>query len=119
MSEQAISTNRGAALESASPARRVSPPVDIYENAEGFVIVADLPGVAPDALKVEFNPPELHVQGRLNGSQGLDTVYERRFELGNSVDPAGIQAHLEQGVLRIELRKAAALRPRRIEVRSA
>ncbi|HET9957074.1 MAG TPA: Hsp20/alpha crystallin family protein [Polyangiaceae bacterium] len=119
MSEQAISNHRSAAVESASPARRVSPPVDIYENAEGFLIVADLPGVAPDALKVEFNPPELHVQGRLSAAQGPETLYERRFELGRSVDPAGIQAHLEHGVLRIELKKAAALRPRRIEVRSA
>jgi HSP20 family protein len=97
--------------------RRAAPPVDIFENADGFLILADLPGVEPEGLTVEYNPPELHVSARVNGSDAL--VYERRFELGSGIDPAAINAELTQGVLRIELKKSAALRPRRIEVRAS
>ena len=32
----------------ANGARRVTPPVDIFENGDGFLIVADLPGVEPE-----------------------------------------------------------------------
>lgn len=103
----------------ANNARRLSPPVDIFENAEGFLIVADLPGVEADGLQVEYNPPELWVRAQRaeNGAETL--VYERRFELGSGIDPSSIGAELKAGVLRIELKKSAALRPRKIAVRAA
>lgn len=98
----------------------VSPAVDIFENAEGFLIVADLPGVQADGLTLEYNPPELRFSGRQADSAGAEhVVFERRFELGSGIDPASIQASLTRGVLRIELKKSAALRPRRIDVRAA
>lgn len=106
--------------EQAEPARateqhRVTPAVDIFENASGFLILADLPGVEPSGLSVEFNPPELRVNAR---PAQAPFVYERRFELGSGVDPISTSAELKDGVLRIELKKSEALRPRRIDVRS-
>jgi HSP20 family protein len=99
-------------------ARRVSPPVDIFENPEGFLIVADLPGVEPEGLNVEYNPPELRVYARpVTGSERM--VYERRFELGSGIDSESIEANLTRGVLKIELKKSAALRPRRISVQAS
>lgn len=99
---------------------RVSPAVDIFENGDGFLIVADLPGVEASGLTLEYNPPELLVSGRQSESAGAEqVVFERRFELGSGVDPESIQANLSRGVLRIELKKSAALRPRRIDVRAA
>lgn len=101
-------------------AQRVSPAVDIFENAEGFLIVADLPGVEPQGLAVEYNPPELRVFARPSESPGAEPhVFERRFELGSGIDSESIQAALSRGVLRIELKKSAALRPRRIAVHGA
>ncbi|MGC4094166.1 MAG: Hsp20/alpha crystallin family protein [Polyangiaceae bacterium] len=96
--------------------RRVTPAVDIYENASGFLIVADVPGVEPSGLNVEFNPPELRVSGR---PQSGGVVYERRFELGSGVDPSTTNAELKNGVLRIELKKTEAVKPRRIDVRAS
>lgn len=104
----------------ANGTRRLAPPVDIFENPEGFLILADLPGVEAEGLSVEYNPPELHVAGRTTPSAAaLPVTYERRFELGTGVDPAAISAELKDGVLRIELKKSEKLRPRRIEVRAA
>lgn len=104
----------------ASAARRAVPQVDIFENSEGFLIVADLPGVEADALRVEYNPPELSVAARAYaGSSTGELSYERRFELGSGVDPESISAELKQGVLRIGLKKVAAHKPRRIDVRAS
>jgi HSP20 family protein len=101
-------------------AQRVTPAVDIYENAEQFLIVADLPGVEPEGLSVEYNPPELRVFGKPSErSESEPVVFERRFELGSGIDSESIQANLSRGVLRIELKKSGALRPRRIAVRAA
>lgn len=100
----------------ASEPRRVTPLVDIFENTAGFLILADLPGVETSGLNVEFNPPELRVSGR---PPNAPFVYERRFELGSGVDPTTTSAELKDGVLRIEVKKAEALRPRRIEVRAS
>lgn len=110
--------SKGSPLEPTSPERRVSPPVDIYESPEGFLIVADLPGVSAENLSVEFNPPELRVRAKpSSGPEGV--LYERRFELGSGIDAASIVAEIKDGVLRIELKKSQALRPRRIDVRAA
>jgi HSP20 family molecular chaperone IbpA len=112
-------TNQAPIERTRANERRVSPPVDIYESAEGYAIVADLPGVAPEGVSVEYNPPELHVTGRVAGKEGKELVYERRFEVGSSIDPGSIEAELALGVLTIRVKKSAALRPRRIDVRAA
>jgi len=120
MSETNIQKNAKAPVEATreSQGRRVTPAVDIFESGEGFLILADLPGVVPGATRVEFNPPELLVGGKTDALGG-PVEYERRFELGSGVDPASISAELKHGVLKIELKKSAHLRPRRVEVRSA
>jgi HSP20 family molecular chaperone IbpA len=123
MNQEAVEsrTNRGELEPTrASTARRAVPQVDIFENSEGFLIVADLPGVEPDGLRVEYNPPELSVAARAYvGSSTGELSYERRFELGSGVDPESISAELKQGVLRIGLKKVAARKPRRIDVRAS
>jgi HSP20 family protein len=96
--------------------RYFTPPVDIFETAEGFSIVADLPGVEADGVSIEYNPPELHVAGR---DAQTDSVYERRFEVGSGLDPTSIEAALKDGVLKIQVKKSAALKPRRIAVKAS
>ena len=43
--------------------------------------------------------------------------FRRSFVLPTGIDREAVDAHLSAGVLRLKLPKAAALRPRRIEVR--
>lgn len=112
--------NGGAEPTREEDGPHVSPAVDIFENAEGFLIVADLPGVEAGGLTLEYNPPELRVSGRQGEGSGTERAsFSRRFELGSGIDPESIQANLSRGVLRIELKKSAARRPRRIDVRAA
>ena len=43
--------------------RSVAPPVDIYETREGLVVLADVPGVAPEALDVRVDHNVLTIRG--------------------------------------------------------
>lgn len=100
-------------------ARELLPPVDIYENDQELLLVADLPGVNSDALNLHVDPPELRIEGRRAafGSEDAST-YVRAFQISDSIDPNGISAELRNGVLNVHLKKASAQQPRKIPVKS-
>jgi HSP20 family protein len=102
---------------SATRARQLALPVDIYEGADELLLLADLPGVEPDGLSVSFEAPELRIEGR-RGSGDTASVYSRTFRVSEQIDPAGISAELNAGVLKLRLAKAAHTKPRKIEVRA-
>jgi HSP20 family molecular chaperone IbpA len=101
---------------SATRARQLALPVDIYEGADELLLLADLPGVEPDGLSVSFEAPELRIEGR-RGTGETASVYSRTFRVSEQLDPAGISAELNAGVLKLRLAKAAHTKPRKIEVR--
>jgi HSP20 family molecular chaperone IbpA len=90
------------------------PKVDVFENADEFLVVADLPGVAKDDLQISWAKGELTLEGR-NG----DRLYRRAFTVPDGVDSSGIEADLANGVLTLKLPKAAEVKPRKIQVRSS
>ena len=102
---------------SATRAREVPLPVDIYEGADELLLLADLPGVEPEGLTVSFEAPELRIEGR-RGSGEASAVYSRSFRVSEQIDPSGISAELSAGVLKLRLAKAAHTKPRKIEVRT-
>ncbi len=105
----------------------VIPPVDIYENGEGLVVKADLPGVTRDALDVRVENNLLTIRGRPAHVAPGDPIYReyglvhffRQFELNDKVDQLGISAELKHGVLTLKLPKAEEAKPRRIDVKVA
>jgi HSP20 family molecular chaperone IbpA len=87
------------------------PLADLYQDEESFVWLIELPGVSPDGLDLEV------VEGKLV----LDATtakqnyrYTRRLKIPASGDVSEIDASLEDGLLRIEVRKRVELRPRKI-----
>jgi len=111
------SSNEGQSSVTTTRARQVPLPVDIYENADELLLLADLPGVEPEGLSVSFEAPELHIEGR-RGNGDTGSVYSRTFRVSEQIDPAGISAELNAGVLKLRLAKAAHTKPRKIEVRA-
>ena len=104
----------------------VAPPADIYEDEDGLVVLADLPGIAPDGLDIQVEQRVLtitaHPQTAPSGAP-LQREYEltgffRQFQLPEEVDTARIQAELKQGVLTLRLPRAPKEQPRRVEVRA-
>jgi HSP20 family molecular chaperone IbpA len=113
--------------ETRSDERYVTPPVDIYETAEGLVVKADLPGVAKDGLDVRVENNLLTIRGKAAHAAPGDPIYReyglinffRQFELNDRVDQQRISAELKHGVLTLNLPKAEEAKPRRIEVKVA
>ena len=62
-------------------ARTVAPRVDIYETEKAFVLLADMPGVAPDGLDVVAERDELIIRGRVEPPATTPDYQE--FELAN------------------------------------
>jgi HSP20 family molecular chaperone IbpA len=100
----------------------VTPPVDIYENKDEILLLADMPGVPSDALHVRLNGSELVIEGAQampsNGGY-RPLAFARTFRVPNTVDPNGVTAELRDGVLTLHLAKSEAAKPRRIEVRAS
>jgi HSP20 family molecular chaperone IbpA len=106
-----------------------TPPLDIHETAEGLILEADLPGVAPDQLEVRVEQNVLTIFGKVawivpeNARLMYEEVrpgdYYRSFILSDEVDTERISADFSNGVLRLNLPKAAKARPRKIEVRTS
>lgn len=104
----------------------VAPFVDIHENADQILVLADLPGVVQDGLKINLEKGELSFEARRvdacevgpgQSTSGLP-AYRRSFLLPQGIDIEKISADLKDGVLHIHLPKAAALKPRQIPIRA-
>ena len=132
MAERTVPTPSRQSQEPREPTRSeerfVSPPVDIYEDDQGLVVVADLPGADPGALDVRVERGVLTIQARAASSQASQgepvyrefelTGFYRQFQLPEEVDSTKIQAELKQGVLTLRLPRMAPAEPRRIQVRT-
>ena len=103
----------------------VTPVANILETTDGYLLEAEMPGVAKDGIEVTVENGELVILGRradrtLPGtalyreSRALD--YRRVFDLDPAIDTGKITAKMEQGVLSLTLPKAEEVKPRRIEV---
>ena len=103
------------------------PPVDIVENENGIVLVADLPGVSKERLGVRVDGESLTVEGSASVpvAEGFELVhqevrhpaYRRSFTLSRELDASKIEASLKDGVLTLRIPKAEEARPRRIDVK--
>lgn len=106
-------------------ARTISPPVDIYETDKSYVLLADMPGIAPGGLEVVAERDELIVRGRVERPAAafdheefeLEDYY-RAFTLTEDLDTDGINATLRDGVLRVEIPKSPGVQPKKIPVRT-
>ena len=119
----------GSEANEARQAVPLVPPVDIWEDTEGIMLKADLPGVAKEGLSVGVDGETLTIEGAvsLGESAKLKDVYaeervaryRRSFVLGRDLDTEKINASLKNGVLELRIPKLEAAKPRRIPVRVA
>jgi HSP20 family protein len=129
MNEKTEMTTRGSteAQESRDTNYALRPPVNIFEDAEGITLQADMPGVAKDRLRIQVDKDALSVEGDLQFDmpQGMDalyadvraTRYARSFALSSELDVDKVDASLRDGVLTLRIPKRAEVRPRKVEVR--
>jgi HSP20 family molecular chaperone IbpA len=105
----------------------VAPRVDVYENANELLLVADVPGVTKESVSIQLDKGQLTIEAsRSDDATGSPLIaeyrpsdYVRVFAVPQGIDAAKIDAQLTGGVLRLRLPKSEALKPRRIEVRAS
>lgn len=113
-----------AGVRTAARIRYASPAVSIGEDADGYTIEAEMPGVPKEGVHVTVENGELVFTGskapcpaatRIYG-ESVRADYRRVFDLDPAVDTGRITARMHQGVLVLRLPKAQDKKPRRIGV---
>jgi len=101
------------------------PRVNILSAPTGYVLEAEMPGVAKSGLDVTVENDQLTITGKRSAYESPGVLlhgesrahgFRRMFEIDASIDRSRISAKLEQGVLTLTLPKAEAVQPRKVVV---
>jgi HSP20 family protein len=112
--------------ETTKPDTYFAPHVDIFETEQEVVVLADVPGVAPEGIDLALEENILTIQAQRSPVQYLGRVileeyetghYLRRFTLAESIDQERIEAALVNGVLKVRLPKLGPSQPKKITVK--
>ena len=106
--------------------RAVIPAVDVFEDASGITLLADMPGVSKEQLELKVEGEALLIEGVVQPLKpdGLEAMYaelrvpryRRSFTLSRELDTTRIEASLRDGVLTLRIPKQEHAQPRRIAV---
>jgi HSP20 family protein len=109
-------------------APRYRPLVDIYELSDELRVVADMPGVKPEDIDIDFARGTLTIHGKVEQRQAEGTTYLLReygvgdfyrvFQVSETIDAGRIDAEYHDGVLTLHLPKVERAKARKIEVRA-
>ncbi len=110
--------------------RTYIPTVDIVEDEDELLLIADVPGATHDGIDIDYERGRLTVQARVVPRQPPDRInyllqeygagdFCRSFQVGEGIDADKIHAEIAEGVLTVHLPKAPELKPRRIDVKFA
>jgi HSP20 family protein len=113
--------------QSATASGDWAPPVDIQEEANQYVINADIPGVDPKDIEVTMEKGVLTLRGsRASQTSAEKNGYTRRerpvgsfyrsFVMPDTADAEGITAQGKNGVLQVLIPKRQKAQARRIQV---
>jgi HSP20 family molecular chaperone IbpA len=104
------------------------PRTDIYETEEMIVVVADMPGADESSVDVNLENRVLTINGYVEPivPEGHTLAfaeyevgdYQRAFTLSDQIDRDGIEATIQNGVLRLQLPKVTEARKRRIAIKA-
>jgi HSP20 family protein len=108
--------------------RQPTMPMDAYRRGDHFVVHFDLPGVDPSSidLTVEKNVLTVSAERHWQPDEGNQVVvaerpqgsFSRQLFLGEGLDPDGIEATYDGGVLTVQVPVAEQAKPRKVQVTS-
>ena len=102
------------------------PAVDILENQNEIVILADMPGVDGKDVDIDLREDVLSIRGAVSPVEDEKEVsvyreynwgdYFRQFTLTEVIDQEKISAKMDEGVLRLTLPKKEKVKPKKIQI---
>ncbi|VAW57088.1 hypothetical protein MNBD_GAMMA07-32 [hydrothermal vent metagenome] len=104
-----------------------APAVDIKEEENQFVLIADIPGVNPEDIDIQIENKTLTIKGERNLSQTSEQenltrierkqgTFYRRFTLPEGISSNSINAKSSNGVLTVIIKKQEEIKPKKITV---
>src|SRR6201997_727461 len=124
----------GTFFDSATPrngartsVRRWIPAMDVAETDDHYVLRADLPGLSDGDVNVQLEDNVLTISGerkaeheqQQEGYYRLERAFgafSRSLTLPDGVDPNGVQAHFDRGVLEIRIPKPEQKKPKTVQI---
>ncbi|MEE9277017.1 MAG: Hsp20/alpha crystallin family protein [Dehalococcoidia bacterium] len=112
-----------------APGRGRALSLDVYETDDGLTVEAPLPGFSKDDIDVTLEQGKLtiraqkHDESEENKSENGRTyvlrerrhgVASRSLLIGEAYDPDSVSASLNDGLLTLQIKKAATVEPKRI-----
>jgi HSP20 family protein len=106
-----------------------TPPVDLYETSNQFVLTAELPGLSRDQIEIHAEQYRIVIRGARAAGPSSDVACEqfhrverghgrfsRAFTLPEAIDVERVSADLKDGILTVSIPKAVEQGARRIDV---
>lgn len=104
-----------------------SPAVDLYEDKDGFIVKAELPGMKREDIEVSIHEGVLTISGERKSEEKVDHAdthrserffgrFQRSLSLSRAVKTDKVTAQYCDGVLTITLPKSEEVKAKQIEV---
>ena len=104
------------------------PPVNVAEDKDGVQVVAEVPGIPKEDVKLQLHDGTLTISGERKLPENADNAeilrreirygsFSRTIQLPESIDTEKVTAEYANGVLRIALPKREASKPKEIFIR--
>jgi len=117
----------GDAREEALTTSTFAPPVDVYEDEHNITLKIEVPGIDVKDIdvRIENNTLTVHGERKFEKEEKEENFrrverqygsFTRSFTLPNTVDAEQVQAHYEQGILKVQLAKKAEAKPKQVKV---
>ena len=129
--DQAFNTTSAGAETVSTQSVAWIPRVDVHEEADRFVVLADVPGVEPKDIEITAEKGVLTIRGERrsekkesdkNGYERVERTsgsFLRRFTLPETANTETIKAKQTNGVLEVSIPKHPQVQARRISVEAA
>ena len=106
------------------------PRASLSESEKAFSLIMELAGITPEDVTIEMQDGKLEVSGekkvdvevegeKLLKSERRSGKFRRAFDFATQIDPDGIEAEFNNGLLTIKLPKSEKVLPRKIQIKTA
>ena len=102
------------------------PPINVFQQGDDFLAIVELPGVDKDSLQIQAKENSIRLSGNKSLShpehasvhrrERVSGEFDRTLSLPVHLDPDGIKAEYQDGVLALFLPRAERDRPRTIRI---